>query len=66
MRLDYIRTNIDEIIKLCKEININKSSCIEHLSREILRDAFLAVPEILLDLFNLSFELSKIYPMNGR
>ena len=58
--LDDIRTNLDEIIKLCREININKSSCIEHLSSEILRDAFLAVPEILMELFNLSFELSEI------
>ena len=60
--IDFISTNLDEIIKLCKEININKSSSIEHLSSEILRDAFLAVPEKLLDLFNLSFELAEIPP----
>ena len=58
--LDDIETNLDEIIKLCREININKSSCIEHLSCEILRDAFLAKPEILMELFNLSFERSEI------
>ena len=52
LSLDNITTNIDEIIKLCQEININKSSCIDHLSSEILRDAYLAVPHILVELFN--------------
>ena len=58
--MENITTNIDEIIKLCKEININKSSCVEHLSSEIMRDAFLAVPGELVDLFNLSFTLLEI------
>ena len=35
--MDNIITDLDEIIKLCKEININKSSCIEHISSEVLR-----------------------------
>ena len=60
--LENIITNIDEIVKLCKEININKASCIEHLSSEIIRDAFLAVPEKIVDLFNLSFGLAEIPP----
>ena len=58
--LGDMKTNLDEIIKLCQEININKASCIEHLSSEILRDAFLAIPETLMELFNLSFELSEV------
>ena len=58
--MDNITTNLDEIVKLCREININKASCIEHLSSEILRDAFLAVPEKLVELFNLSFRISDI------
>ena len=58
--LDEIVTNLDEIIKLCQEININKSSCIDNLSSEILRDAFLTIPEIIMELFNLSFELSEV------
>ena len=45
---------------MCQGININKSSCIEHLSSEILRDAFLAVPQTVCDLFNLSFELAEV------
>ena len=58
--LESIETNLDEILKLCKEININKSSCVEHLSSEILRDAFLAIPEKMVSLFNLSFVLSEV------
>ena len=58
--LEDIRTNIDEVIKLCNLININKSSSVENVSSEILRDAFLAVPNILTNLFNLSFELAEI------
>ena len=58
--LDDIKTNREEIIKICKDININKSSCIDHLSSEILRDAFLAKPDILLEIFNLSFEQSDV------
>ena len=58
--LDDMITNTDEIIKLCKEININKSSCVDNRSSEILRDAFLAIPEVIKDLFNLSFELSEV------
>ena len=61
-----------EIIKLCKEININKSSCIDHLSSEILQDAFLIIPEKLTEVFNLSFgnavipkswKLAKVTPL---
>ena len=58
--IESIKTNIEEITKLCKDININKASCIEHLSSEIIRDAFLAIPEKIVILFNLSFELADI------
>ena len=58
--IESINTNVDEIIKLCSGININKSSCIEHLSSQILRDAFLAVPMKVVELFNLSFSTSEI------
>ena len=58
--IEDIVTNIDEIIKLCNGININKASCIEHLSSQILRDAFLAVPLKLGELFNLSFITAEI------
>ena len=58
--LTHIMTNLDEIVKLCKEININKSSSIENLSSEILRDAFMAIPENIVELFNLSFERAEV------
>ena len=58
--LGDMHTDVPEIIKLCKEININKSSSINHLSSEIIRDAFLAVPAKVVELFNLSFDLGEI------
>ena len=58
--INDIETDIDEIVKLCKAININKASCIEHLSSQILRDAFLAVPYKIVQLFNLSFSMADI------
>ena len=58
--LPNFETNLDEVTKLCKEININKSSSIDNLSSEILRDAFMAIPEKVVELFNLSFERAEI------
>ena len=58
--IDDIVTNVDEIVKLCKNINVNKASCIEHLSSQIVRDAFLAIPLKIVQLFNLSFKLAEI------
>ena len=43
--LPNFETDLDEVVKLCQKININKSSCIDNLSSEIIRDAFLAVPD---------------------
>ena len=58
--LEDIYTSIEEVINLCNNININKSSCIENLSAEVLRDAFLAVPEKITELLNCSFNSSII------
>ena len=58
--LDELSTNEIEILELCKEININKSSSIEHLSSEIIRDAFVAIPSKVADLFDMSFNKSDI------
>ena len=41
-------------------ININKASCIDNISSEILRDAFLAVPSKIVNLFNTSFTTATI------
>ena len=48
------------MIQLCKNININKSSCVENISSEIMRDAFLVIPDKMTELFNLSFTSSEI------
>ena len=61
--IEKISTNIDEVTKLCNEININKASCIEHFSSHILPDAFLAVPNKVVDLFNCSFNTAEIPTM---
>ena len=58
--LDDIRTTIEEVVNLCKNININKSSSIPNISSEVLRDAFLAIPDIVTEIFNLSFEHAEI------
>ena len=54
--LEDIRKNIEEV----GAINIYKSSSISNISSEVLRDAFLAVPKILTNLFNLQFEYAEI------
>ena len=58
--LDDIRTTVEEVVSLCKNININKSSSIPNISSEVLRDAFLAIPDIVTEIFNLSFEDAEI------
>ena len=55
-----IVTDVNEILNLCKNININKSSSVDHLSSEILRDAFLSIPLKIVELFNLSFNSGEI------
>ena len=58
--IDDISTNTNEIVKLCKNVNINKSSCVDHLSSRVLRDAFLAIPQKVVELFNMSFNKAEI------
>ena len=58
--LEDIHTDIIEILSLCKDINVNKSSSINNLSSEIIRDAFMVVPMKVVELFNLSFDLCEV------
>ena len=51
----------DEVIKLCREINIMKSSGMFKLSCRICKDAFLALSEQLTHLFNCSLG-SSVFP----
>ena len=55
-----IETTPAEIIEICKNININKSSSIDNLSSELLKDAFLAIPDKLCLLFNNCFSTASI------
>ena len=50
-----IVTDQNEILELCKNININKSSAIDYISSRILKDAFTALADKLAACFNLSF-----------
>ena len=58
--LGNITTAPDEILELCKKININKASCIDNISSEILRDAFMVLPARLCSLFNICFNTAVI------
>ena len=58
--LSDIETTIEEIIDICKDININKASCVDNISSEVLRDAFLAVPDKLCLFFNNCFNVASI------
>ena len=54
-------TNLEEVVKLCKEIDPMKSSGIDKLSARICKDAFLVLADKLLHIFNCSLSLS-IFP----
>ena len=58
--LSDINTTPEEIIEICKLININKSSCVDSISSEILKDVFLAIPDKLCLLFNNCFYTATI------
>ena len=54
----YIETNSIEVLKLCKDINVNKSSAIDELSTKILKPAFVTLVDQLTFLFNLCLQNS--------
>ena len=51
--IEDFQTNREEIAKQCKDISIDQSSALEHLSR-IIKDAFLAIPDVITTLMNMS------------
>ena len=53
--LPPIRTNELELLKLIKELNISKSSAIDHLSTRVLKQAFSSQLTRLVRIFNFSF-----------
>ena len=52
-------TNLEEVTKLCKEINPMKSSGIDNLSSRICKDAFMVLTDRLLHVFNCSLSTNK-------
>ena len=54
-------TNVDEVVKYIKQLDVSKSSAIEGVSTRVFKVAFLAIPEKLTVLFNKSRSLG-IFP----
>ena len=57
--MEPIKTDYEEVLQLCKDIDIAKSSGIEFLSSKILKDAFMVSINQLAFLFNLSISKSE-------
>ena len=56
-----LKTDYQEVLKLCKEINVTKSSGIEDIASKILKSAFLVLIPQLVYMFNLSFS-TNLFP----
>ena len=56
-----LATTIEEVIGICREIDIMKSSGMDKLSSRICKDAFLALSEQLVFLFNCSMRTA-VFP----
>ena len=54
IELPNITTNIEEVLKLVKDIDTSKASAIPNLSSKIMKDAFVAVVHFPTKMFNLS------------
>ena len=58
--LGDINTEVNEVTKYIREIDVNKSSTIEGISARALKDCLLAIPEKVTVLFNETFTSSTI------
>ena len=56
--IDPIATNTEEVMGLCREIDIMKSSGMDNLSARLCKDAFLALSEQLVHMFNCSLRVA--------
>ena len=61
VNIESVVTNEEEVLKYCKEINVNKASCIDNVSSRIIKDAFIIQMTRLMSLINRSFD-SGIFP----
>ena len=59
VEITNIRVSTDKVLKVCKAIDISKSSAVDGLSSKILKDAFVAIVHKLTRLFNLSLTHGK-------
>ena len=58
-------TNSNDVLKLLKEINVNKSSAINNLSSKILKPAFILLVDQLTFIYNLCFR-TDIFPTSWK
>ena len=61
VNIENVVTNEEEVLKYCREINVNKASCIDNISSRIIKDAFIIQVTRLTSLLNRSFD-SGIFP----
>ena len=59
--IEDILTDVDEVIDLCKNIEVFKSSGFDDISSRICKDAFMVIPNQMAYLFNVSLETG-IFP----
>ena len=64
-RFDLKLISMQEIKKVIKDINILKSSGFDHISAKVLKDAFLAIPNVLLHIMNASIASSS-FPISWK
>ena len=56
IELHDIVVNEIEILKICKEINVNKSSSLKNVSSRVIKDAFLSIPKVICHLIQASLD----------
>jgi hypothetical protein len=59
-RLDHIETNRGEVLKILKFLDTGKANGPDGISNRVLKEASTEITASLSDLFNSSFELSKV------
>ena len=52
--------NVEEVMKLAKDIDTTKSSAIEYISSRIIKDTFLGLPDKIVKLFNASLTTGQV------
>ena len=62
VELGEINFTEKDVIEMCQNIDIGKSSALDNLSNKVLKDAFLAAPQVLTHCFKKSVETG-VFPM---